>query len=447
MNDVCILKKSVRNEKRPIIGGKTPEKKISVFIKPFLYLIAVGINRGMPFLLIPILTKHLTPEEYGYLGLASIIVSILKVIIGLSPSLFVITNFNILGKDQLAKSIFQIIVVVVCTFLFSLILLTVFSDFFASKFGINIRVLTMLAVTASLLSIDALILIIIQMRKDALVFFLFSVLSALLQYLMTIIMVVYLGKGWVGKVFGDLLVTIIFVALLMLYLWRRGYVSSKYNSVLMKKFLRFSLPLMPHVVSLWGLNFVDRFFLARMVSIEAVGYYTVAYTIGMGLMLFYDSLQRTWQPYFYEYLAENDHQKRIQIIKFTWLYYLGCIGIYFISVGIIQRIVPLFVGEQYQLALKFIPLIFLGYTFHGMYRAVAGYLYFSQRTSLLSLITVSAVILNAILNYWLIQRHGAIGAAEATAYTFLYSFVVVQLASMKVYHMPWFGVAKKNLPI
>lgn len=420
--------------------------KLLIVKKPFMYFIAVGVNKGMPFLLVPFLTRYLTVEEYGYLGIASVVVGLLTIIIGLNPSLFIITNFSRLKQKDIANYIYHSLLIIAGMFVFVGVIMGILAGFLKKEYGLGLDMLIVLAGTASAFVISALVLTVIQMLKKAFLFLKFSLTSAGLQLGFVFIMVIWIIGGWKGKIVADLLAFGIIGLILLRYLRHRSYVSKGFSWPKMRYLLSFSLPLLPHTLSLWTMNFADRFFLAEMVDIEVVGIYTVAYYIGLGIMLIHDSMQRAWQPYFFEALNKKDKSLKIKIVKYTWMYYLGCIMLFFLYVWAVSLLMPYLMGEDFNTAITFIPMIVLGYTFHGMYRAVAGYLYHINRTGLLASVTMISAILNIALNYILISRNGAIGAAQATALTFLFNFVVVKILAMRYYKMPWFTFfsRKKN---
>ncbi len=409
-----------------------------------MYFLAVGINRGMPFLLIPLLTNYLNTEEYGIVSLAAVMVGLLKNIIGFNPSIFFITKFFTINEDELSGYFFNSIWLTIISSVFFLGLFFFFAiegNYFPGQHNFFIF---LIFITALLAVIETVVLSIIQMQKKGRVFLTFNLVSALLQISFIVIFVVIFRKNWQGKLLADFLAGLIICITLIIYFSREFHRNRIFSLNKIQTLLTFSLPFLPHSISLWAMNFIDRFFLERIVGIQSVGLYSAAYNLGLGLMLIYDSLQRTWQPYFFESLSNNkDDEKRV-IVKWTWLYYFFALLLFAIATCSVNLLVPYLFGKEFRNAIEFIPLIFLGYTFQGMYRAVAGYLYHLNKNGLLALITTSSAVLNVILNYWLISRNGPIGAAQSTAITFFYMFLFVKIVVLKTSSMPWFTFHKPN---
>jgi len=393
-------------------------------------------------LLTPILTVFLTPKEYGYLGIATIIIGLLRVFIGLNPALFVIAKYSLMSKEDLADYLHQIFLITAITLGIAVVCFLAFLPILEKQYLLDFISILILCFTAAFTVIEALILAVIQMEKKAGRFFLFSLFSALLQIVFVIITVLALHWGWRGKIIGDLFASLLSALALMFYLRSKDLLRIHYSMDRLRVFAKFSMPMLPHSVSLWAMNFIDRFFLERYADISTVGVYTVAYNFGLGMSLLYDALQRTWQPHFYEHIQKEDLYTKAIIVRYTWFYYLGTIILWAISVFFVNYIAPFLIGKEFLQAVSYIPLIFLGYTFQGMYRAVASYLYHINKNSILALITLLSAILNIVLDIALISRNGAVGAAQATCLTYLFSLILVQVAVMKLYYMPWFNFNK-----
>jgi O-antigen/teichoic acid export membrane protein len=96
-----------------------------------------------------------------------------------------------------------------------------------------------------------------------------------------------------------------------------------------------------------------------------------------------------------------------------------------------------FIGEKYAQAVGYVFWISMGFAFNGMYKMVVNYFFYMKSTFLVSLATFFTAGINIVLNYYLISAYGPIGAAQATAVSFLVQFLLVWLLASKMYKMPW----------
>ena len=280
-------------------------------------------------------------------------------------------------------------------------------------------------------------LTILQMEKRGLRFLVINVFFAVLMFAFIFFLVAVFARGWQGVMAAELMAGIIISAYLIRRLVLEDYIVIGFRRECVRDFMGFSLPLIPHVLALWIMNFIDRFFLAEMTDMETVGLYTTAYLLGFGLSLLHESVQRAWQPYFFEYLNHGCTELKERIVKYTWAYYSVSVIVFFIYVEMIRLFLPLLVGSQYMSSMEFVPMIALAYTVLGMYRVIAGYLYVGNRTITLAAVTVFAAIVNISMNYILIPINGAIGAAQATLIAFVVMFVIVKFIVVRTSEMPW----------
>ena len=64
-------------------GGRGNNHKMNIMRDTVLYLISTGLNKGLPFLLLPLLTRYLTVDDFGYFGVAMVFVSVMTLFFGL----------------------------------------------------------------------------------------------------------------------------------------------------------------------------------------------------------------------------------------------------------------------------------------------------------------------------------------------------------------------------
>lgn len=388
--------------------------------------------------MLPVLTRFLSVEEFGVLGVATAVASIFAIIIGFNPSLFIIAKFHQAEKNKLGTYIYHILIISIACCAVMAICFLLFPGVLAS-YGIN-RVMFVIILLVSLSRVFiSLGLAVLQMEKRALDYFRINILGAVPMLALIYLLIVVFEKGWEGVLISELIVGAVLAGIILRNLVNEDYIKTGFQSVFAKDFMRFSVPLIPHVLAFWVMNFIDRIFLAKMTDMETVGLYSTAYMLGLGMSLLHESIQRAWQPYFFEYLAKDSVELKRRMVRYTWLYYVGSIVVFFLYVEALRLCLPLLVGEEYLSSMEFIPLIVLGYSVLGMYRVVAGYLYHSNRTITLAAVTTFSALVNIAMNYVLIPLNGAIGAAQATLIAFVTLFLVIKLIVLRSCDMPWMG--------
>lgn len=401
------------------------------------YVLSTGISKGLPFLLLPVLTRFLSVEEFGILGVATVLVGVLAIVVGFNPSLFVIARFYQTARNVLGQYIFNILLIsIACCGAIAIIGSFLFSEKLAD-YGISqmmFMVILLVSLGRVFVSLGQAVL---QMEKRAVEYLGISLLFAIPMFALIYTWIVVYGQGWEAVLVSELLVVTAIAVVVILFLLRSNYLTRGFRLNLAKEFLHFSLPLLPHALALWVISFIDRLFLAEMTDIKTVGLYSTAYMLGLGMSLLHESIQRAWQPYFFEYLALNRPELDRRIVKYTWLYYLGTLILFFFYVEALRLLLPILVGEDYLPAMVYVPLVVLGYSVLGMYRVVAGYLHFHGRTISLAMATVFSAVVNIVMNFVLIPINGALGAAQATLIAFIVLFLTVKIIVITSFDMPW----------
>lgn len=416
---------------------------MSMLIKnSFIYLSSGILSKSIPFLLLPILTKYLSPEEYGKLSICLIFISIYGAFIGMSLNTNISKNFFHVSKDILAQIIGNVLFVLMTTLVtFFILTLGLYSQF-DTIFSIPTEFLIIVPFIAFMQMVNNLNITILRNEQRAYMFGVFEVSLTVVIMSVTILNLIVLGFGWYSQVVGIFVAGVVFSIVGVGYMHKRGYISLVYDKEKIKSILKISLPLIPHVLGGLVIAASDRLFIEQMVGLDAVGLYAVGYSFGMIVMLFTDAFIKAWSPWFYKSMADPTDSKKVKIVKHTYKYIIGL----FVLTGLIsvaaKFILPYFVDEKFYGASEFIFWVALGYAVRGVYQIFFPYLVHINRTSFLAVSTVVAAVVNLALNYLLIDMYGAIGAAYATVGAFAVSAVLVFWYQQKLFYMPWFGSLK-----
>ena len=165
--------------------------------------------------------------------------------------------------------------------------------------------------------------------------------------------------------------------------------------------------------------------------------YAVGFQVAQIISLIQTSFNQAWVPYFYGKLNEKKESTNLKIVKFTYIYFGGMIILALLLTLATPTIFNWFIGEKYAQAVGYVFWISLGFAFNGMYKMVVNYFFYLKETYWVSLATFITVGINILLNYFFILAYGPIGAAKATAISFLIQFLLVWLLASKRYKMPW----------
>ena len=410
-----------------------------MFIKnSFIYLSSSILSKAIPFLLLPVMTKYLSPEEYGLLSIFMIFITLYSAFIGMNMHANISKNFFKITKDELSLYIGNILYILAFTLVGYFTITFFIGLWFDELFSIPIAWLLIIPIISAMSMINELNTTILRNEQRAYMFGIFEFSKTAITMAFTILFLVVFNIGWYSQILGLIVGGIVFSIVGIWYMYQREYITFKFNKEKIKSILHISIPLIPHVLGGVVINMSDRLFIERMVGLEAVGLYSVGYSFGMIVMLFTDAFIKAWGPWFYKNLAEPTESKKQKIVKYTYIYIISIFILAIIISVIGEFILPYFVDERYHGASEFILWVSLGYAVQGVYKIFFPYLVHISRTSFLATSTVMAALVNLVLNYILINMYGAIGAAYATVGAFAVSALLVFWYQQKNYYMPWF---------
>lgn len=415
----------------------------SAFHASRIYVGSSAASAAVVFLTLPILTRILTPDDFGILGLLAATFGILTAVVGLSPNLIVSARFAILSREALRELISASVPVTLVTGAVAW-LATLAAARVWTEWRVPAWVLFFLTAMAMLGVYRNLGLTVFQMEHRPKAYATIEVGAALFAGVLALVLVIGFDFDWRGKFVADAAAAVLFGSGLLIWLARRGYLTFSVSSERLRDLVVSSLPLSVHTLAYWALNAQDRYFIGVMVGVGAVGVYSVAYTLGQALNLVHTGVIRGFSPYFYE-RARMGESERLEIVRFTYMYVLLSLLLWAAFALAAWLVAPTYLGPTFASGIAIVQWVALAYTFNAIRNCMIGYLYIADRTGLIGALTAGAAVLNAVLNFLFIRWWGVLGAAIATAVTFAAVAALTTVLAVRVHPMPW-RLALRRLP-
>lgn len=389
-----------------------------------IYLIGGLISSGIPFLLLPVLTRYLTPADYGILAVVNSLSSLLLNVVVLGQNSSYQRFFYDYSEEKAKSLLFNVVIVMTCSTLLTGVLLCAFQLVIHYNFGFDDKWLMIILFIVYGNSIHLLIMGYIQIINRPLTYLTINSVKALLIMLISIFFVVYQGLNWQGRVFGNLFYIILFLPIGFGFI----FFSKKFEIAPSKEILKeigyFGCGLLPGEVAGWGSNLADRLILAHFAGAETTGLYNIGYQFGFIVYLVVAASGRAWSPFFWENWLKKGENGKKRILKASRIILIGIFSLaLFVSLAgpILLRFM---VAPEFYSASQFITLIAFGYAFQGFHIIFSPYLSYHKKTFLMSNIAIATVVVNIGLNILLIPQYGGQGAAMATLFAFLFSLLL-----------------------
>lgn len=395
------------------------------------------LSKLSAFFLIPIYTRYLSMAEVGIIALLEMaeLFIITIVPLGLINAIWrYIPNSTKIEKEKILSSAFWSInvigIIVFLIFVFSREQIAIHL-----QLGINGPKFLLILLCNSFLFVGGqFILWMLQYEQKPIKYLALSLFQFLGVLILNIIFIVFLDKGIVGVLYSKFIIFFILYLISGSFILRRA--AALPSITLLKKLMKYSLPLVIASFVTPILTLSDRYFLNLFVSLEELGVYSIAYKFGMLInMLLVVPLQRTLTPLIYKTGVGQNAQK---IYKDAMFYY-ALIGCFFLI--LMDIFAPLFLQyfatKNYISGAVIIPWITFAYFVNGFKLFFRSSIVLKDKTSILGWIGAVAIILNIGLNYLLIRELGVTGAVIATVISYLFVVSCIYFNAQRIMKIDW----------
>lgn len=402
-----------------------------------VYTLANIMDAIVPFTLLPVLTRYLDPVEYGIVAMYQVLVGLVGPFVGLSVHGAVLRRFYDRDRSDLDEYVGNCVLVLAASTTAVGLLLVAFGNPVSRLAAFPREWLWAVLASSIGVFVGYIRLAIWQAQGRAKRYGGFQVSRTLVNFAMSIGLVVGLGLGWEGRVLGQVAAHGATGLAALALLRRDGFLTFNPRLDHAINALRFGVPLIPHALAGYLITAADRFFLTQMSGLALTGLYLVGVQLAKGLTLVFQAVNQAYTPWLFGRLRDGDSGHRLPLVRATY----GFFGLALTAAAAVwlvaDPVVALLAGPDFRAAAPFVGWLALGAAFNGMYMILSGYIFYEERTGLLAFSTGAAGVLNLILNYVLISRYGAIGAAYATAASFFAKFVLTWWLAHRVHPMPW----------
>ena len=386
----------------------------------FIYGIGSILGKAFAFLLLPLYTHYLSPRDYGVFEVLELSISLLSMFLSMGISAALLRFYGAAETEEQKRKVVGslfLFTVAVSAVLF-LAVAPVVQPVTAILLGPGVP-----AIYLFLSFIGFLIAYVANIPYTALrakgaagTVATIDTLSTIGLLLLNVYLIAVLKTSLLGMFLGRVIINSI--TLIVVIRWTRRELLAGMDWKLLHVAIGFGAPLVLSNLSMFVLNFSDRFFLQRLRSLEIVGIYGVGYKFGylLSALLIWPFFM-SWHARMYLIYQRPDHEKifaRVFVLYSALLTFVG-LGIALFSTEVMRFMVD----PRYAAGAAVIPVISLSYIVLGVGYYVQVGMYLKSRTGMIGAVTAAAAALNLVANYFLIMHFSMLGAAWATVLGFL----------------------------
>jgi len=406
------------------------------------YFITTIINQAIPFLILPILTRYLSPAEYGSFALFSFYLAISNSLAGISIPTVISKYFFNSEKKYMAEIIGNSILIVGILSLIVALLILVIYPFAHSFLDLPLLWLLIIPLASFSFIVFNMGLNVMQNSKKVLLFGKHTIGNTVVNILVSIVLVVVLLWGWYGRALGIIISYFISAIISFYYLKKQGYISFKFSKDVSKNILRVVIPLIPNSFQVTIISQVGIFFLQYYYTKDLLGLYSIGFQIAVMIQLLVTTLSMSWGPFLFEQLSKENLINKLYLTRLIYalagVLVAGVLFIDFTS-GLILKIMT---TPDYYGALEFIPWFTLGFLFYGIYVFIYPILIKHEKQRYISMITFLNMFIMIVFNILFVKIFGYIGVAYAYCLTYFLMFLAFFWKAQKVMPLPWLKALK-----
>ena len=371
------------------------------------------------FITFPIFTRVLTKEQYGILGLVTttMLFGIALAKAGLSDG--IIRFYNEYSKVPEKRDTFSS-TVMARGFLLSVLTTSAYIlifPLFLKYLKISGDYTPCFMIMAVSLFISPLNIIVMRMLRvnDKTIFInVMNIVERSMSVGLSLMFLIYVFRAFYGYFIGVVVAELIMSVILFTWFFKHYRITrSLISRELSLKLIKFGAPLLLSELSFLLMSYADRYLIVAILGEQALGLYSVGYTIPMyigNIIMF--SLSYSMVPIYVEIYGQEGREKTEVFLRKCLRYLLvAIIPMWFGYVAISKELFIILASSKYVMAAEFSPLILLAYFFMAMVAVFNAGFYLKKKTMLTFMIGLSTVILNIGLNFILIKRLELMGAS------------------------------------
>lgn len=417
------------------------KKSNNLMMAALIYVIGSFFTQGLRFITLPVFARIMSTEDFGYLSSYETWVAIITVLVGLQTAGSISNAYIDYKREKLEEYIYSITYIGTFSAVVISIILTIFSSFFSKLFEVS-KYSLFLGIVQCLFTFFLNVLINeYRMLDKPWQYLVFTVGNSIINITLAIFFVIYMPSAkYIGRVYALTISAFIF-GILALVLIIRNTNNKKIESGYIRYALKLSLPLVFHAFAAIILSRCDQLMLLKYAGPSEAGIYSYGTNFAHIIYVLYTACNQAYIPWYYKKLEKNCEKEIVQANRnYITFFSLGFLAFIFI----LPEIIKLMSTSDYYKAIYFAPIVALGFYMNFLYNFPVNYEFFHKKTHFIALGTVGAAIMNAILNMLLIPPFGGIGAAVATASSYMILLIVHIYIAKRIignYSMPIYDFA------
>lgn len=379
-----------------------------------VYGAGIILNKLFRFLLLPVFTRFLSPNDYGVIGILGfagfLITTIFQFGFGATIGLLYFKSEEKSNRDETIWTAFFMLCLAAVLVGISGFLFPEQLSLLAFREMTYAKEIAMYLASISIGMVALPFIIRLQYEEKSVLFVILNFVSIFLSTVFSVIFIAILKYRVHGFILAGLLGNIVTLVIFLLVTILQTRIRVRPS--LVPSLLRNGIPLVPSYLFIFLIEQSGKYMLQFYSTLEDVGIYNIGYNIGRMMQLFVGAFQTAWYAFFQSFIGKHDDEKKV--FSDVFLYYSYVFGALVVCFFLFARpIVLIMTHQSFFEAYKVVGVFSLAYFMVGIFSNLLPGLYYKKKIYFVNISQAVAMITVVVLNVFLIKAFGFVGSAIA----------------------------------
>jgi O-antigen/teichoic acid export membrane protein len=397
-----------------------------IFKNTILYTIGNLLPQAVAFILLPLYTKYLSPEQYGIVSSMQVLQVFLAVLFTLSMDKSIVRLFwdykTVEDQKKFLGTIF--ISMMLSSIFFLLMVLTlhksvqlIFSEISFSPYY-TYAILTTFFMTFSLIPKNY-----YRLKNKAIQYVALSILEMISSVILIVWFIAFQFQGAEGVLKGKLFAAILILPVFLLIIYKN--IKFTIEKDVVKNSLQFCFPIIFTLIAAWALGQFDRILIAKYFSLSDVGLFSFSKKIAGIISIFSGSFMLAYHPIFFELANSSNQENAIKKLRKYNNTFIIVISVFTFLIGLFSKeLLYFFIDEKYYSTYKYIPIILLSLLISSISSTIIGASFQQSKKMKMDMyIGVIAAVFTVFVGILIIKPFGVNGAVVVSLISSIFIFV------------------------
>lgn len=365
-------------------------------------------------LLLPLFTHYLLADDYGFVDLLQTYITLFVPILTLRMDSVVFRFLIDKREDEKGKTVIisNVLFVLLCGIIFAI------SAYVLILLFIKFKYLYYVLFNIVIMMISNVLLQVLRGLGKNKEYSTCSIITGLSNLVINIVMIIFLNYGAESILISSSIANLFVITYITIKARLIKYFDlNEINKEEVKKFLAYSLPMIPNSLSWWVVNVSDRTIISFYLGVAFNGIYTVSCKFSNILNSVFSIFNMSWQES--AALHINDDDKEVFFSDMINKLFISFSSVSLLILSVLPLLYDLLIGNEYIDSYFYIPILLYSNSWNIMISLIGGIYIALKKTKEVAGTTIMSAILNIIINILLIKPIGLYAACVSTLCSYL----------------------------